>query len=108
MVLFILSQMMEIDEKTEKIDYSVSEVLKIIGRKGMSDILYCLESEPKRFSQLMFETRLNPSILDRHLKVLVKLGLVVKEDNFYRLTESGIRVVKTIDDLVGIFRKGED
>lgn len=108
MVFFIFSQMMEIDEKAGKIDYGVSDVLKIIGRKGMSDILYCLENEPKRFSQLMFETKLNPSILDRHLKVLLKFGLVMKEDNFYRLTESGIKVVKTIDDLVGIFRKGED
>ncbi|MEM0023036.1 MAG: ArsR family transcriptional regulator [Archaeoglobaceae archaeon] len=27
----------------------------------------------------MFETRLNPSIIDRHLKALSKLGLVTKE-----------------------------
>nr|WP_202318793.1 ArsR family transcriptional regulator [Archaeoglobus neptunius] len=74
----------------------------------MSDILYCLEKEPKRFSQIMFETKLNPSILDRHLKVLLKFGLVVKDGNFYRLTESGIRVVETIDELLEVFRKNLD
>ncbi len=98
---------MEANDKTGNADYSVSDVLKIIGRKGMSDILYCLENEPKRFSQIMFETKLNPSILDRHLKVLLKFGLVVKENNFYRLTESGIRVVETIDDLLDVFRNSE-
>ncbi|WP_330999821.1 helix-turn-helix domain-containing protein [Archaeoglobus neptunius] len=87
---------------------SVKDVLKFIGRKGMSDILYCLEKEPKRFSQIMFETKLNPSILDRHLKVLLKFGLVVKDGNFYRLTESGIRVVETIDELLEVFRKNLD
>jgi len=99
---------MESDDKTGNAGYTVSDVLKIIGRKGMSDILYCLGNEPKRFSQIMFETKLNPSILDRHLKVLLKFGLVVKENNFYRLTESGIRVVETIDDLLDVFRRGED
>ncbi len=88
--------------------YSTGDLLRIIGRRGMTDILYCLESEPKRFSQIMFETRLNPSILDRHLKVLIKLGLVVKEDNLYRLTESGTKVIESIEELTHVFRKVEE
>lgn len=92
-------------ENMEELDISVKDVLKIIGRKGVSDILYSLEEGPKKFSQLMFDTKLNPSILDRHLKVLLKVGLVVKEDKCYKLTESGSKVVETIDDLLELFKK---
>nr|WP_276627482.1 ArsR family transcriptional regulator [Archaeoglobus fulgidus] len=74
-------------------------------RKGVSDILYSLSDGPKKFSQLMFDTKLNPSILDRHLKVLLKVGLVIKEDKHYKLTESGTKVVETIDDLLELFKK---
>ncbi|AAB89442.1 MULTISPECIES: helix-turn-helix domain-containing protein [Archaeoglobus] len=92
-------------ENMEELDISVKEVLKIIGRKGVSDILYSLSDGPKKFSQLMFDTKLNPSILDRHLKVLLKVGLVIKEDKHYKLTESGTKVVETIDDLLELFKK---
>jgi DNA-binding HxlR family transcriptional regulator len=97
--------MIEVGGKMEELGFSVKDVLKIIGRKGVSDILYSLEKGPKRFSQLMFDTKLNPSILDRHLKVLMKYGLVTKEEKSYRLTESGMKVVETIDDLLDLFKK---
>ena len=97
--------MIEVGGKMEELGFSVKDVLKIIGRKGVSDILYSLERGPKRFSQLMFDTKLNPSILDRHLKVLTKYGLVIKEEKCYRLTESGMKVVETIDDLLDLFKK---
>jgi len=80
------------------------DVLKVIARKGVSDILYSLERGPKRFSQLMFDTRLNPSILDRHLKALIKLELVEKDSGLYKLTEAGDRVVAVIDDLLSLFK----
>lgn len=95
-------------ERMDELGVSVKDILKIIGRKGVSDILYSLESGPKKFSQLMFDTKLNPSILDRHLKVLLKVGLVVKEDKVYRLTEAGLKVVETIEDLLELFRKSLD
>jgi len=93
------------DRIEEEINFNLKDVLKVIARKGVSDILYSLERSPKRFSQLMFDTKLNPSILDRHLKALMRLELVTKEDGIYRLTEIGDKVVTTIEDLLSLFKE---
>lgn len=101
--------MIEARESIEK-EFSIDlkDVLKVIARKGVSDILYSLERQPKRFSQLMFDTQLNPSILDRHLKALMKLELIEKEKGLYKLTNTGFRVIEMMDELLMLFRKGED
>ncbi|WP_456468977.1 helix-turn-helix domain-containing protein [Archaeoglobus sp.] len=93
------------DRIEEEINFNLKDVLKVIARKGVSDILYSLERSPKRFSQLMFDTKLNPSILDRHLKALMRLELVTKEGGMYRLTEIGDKVVTTIEDLLSLFKE---
>ena len=93
------------DRIEEEINFNLKDVLKVIARKGVSDILYSLERSPKRVSQLMFDTKLNPSILDRHLKALMRLELVTKEDGIYRLTEIGDKVVTTIEDLLSLFKE---
>ncbi len=82
-----------------KSEEEIREILKVISRKGVSEILKSLRNYPKKFSQIMFETRLNPSIIDRHLKALSKLGLVRKDGENYKLTSCGIYVLKIIDDL---------
>lgn len=92
----------------EKLSIGLRNLLKVIARKGVSDILYSLERQPKRFSQLMFDTQLNPSILDRHLKALIKLELIKKEKGLYKLTNTGFRVIEMIDELLILFRKDED
>ena len=89
----------------ERLDIDLKDVLKVIARKGVSDILHSLEKSPKRFSQLMFDTKLNPSILDRHLKALIRIELVTKEMGMYKLTETGNKVVTTIDDLLNLFKE---
>ncbi len=89
----------------EELGFNLKDVLKVIARKGVSDILYSLERSPKRFSELMFDTQLNPSILDRHLKVLMQLDIITKEDGQYRLTEIGDRVVAMIEDLLSLFKE---
>ncbi len=78
-------------------------ILKVLSRNGVSDILFSLEESPKRFSQLMFEARLNPGVLDRHLKVLMGFELVVKVDGRYELTERGRRAVNTLHALLSVF-----
>ncbi|MCS7118886.1 MAG: ArsR family transcriptional regulator [Archaeoglobaceae archaeon] len=75
------------------------EILKVISRKGVREILKSLRTNPKKFSQLMFETKLNPSIIDRHLKALIKLGLIIKDEDNYKLTNCGFNVLKILDDL---------
>lgn len=80
------------------------EILKVISRRGVGDLLNSLKNGPKKFSQLMFETRLNPSIIDRHLKALIKLGLVSKENESYMLTEQGRSVLKVVDELFRVIK----
>lgn len=82
-----------------KSEEEIREVLKVISRRGVGEILKSIRNEPKKFSQIMFETKLNPSIIDRHLKALSKLGLVTKDGENYKLTSCGIYVLKIIDDL---------
>lgn len=77
-------------------------VLKILSRSGVSNILFSLEKSPLRFSQLMFETKLNPGILDRHLKALKQLNIVEKKMDTYELTPSGKRVVKLLEQIFSI------
>ncbi|MEM1579095.1 MAG: ArsR family transcriptional regulator [Archaeoglobaceae archaeon] len=74
------------------------EILKLISKRGVSSILRILRENPRRFSQIMFETKLNPSILDRHLKALIKAGLVVKDGENYRLTDYGDYILKVLED----------
>lgn len=77
-------------------------VLKVISRSGMSNILFSLERASLRFSQLMFETKLNPGILDRHLKALMQLNIVEKNGDSYELTPSGRKLVKILEQLFSI------
>ncbi|WP_202318810.1 helix-turn-helix domain-containing protein [Archaeoglobus neptunius] len=78
------------------------KILKVISRSGMSNILFSLDKAPLRFSQLMFETKLNPGILDRHLKALMQLNIVDKNSDSYELTESGKRLVRVLEQLFSI------
>ncbi|MDK2795418.1 MAG: hypothetical protein PWQ58_617 [Archaeoglobaceae archaeon] len=80
------------------------EILKVISRRGVADLLNSLKAGPKKFSHLMFDTRLNPSIIDRHLKSLIKLGLVSKDNENYCLTERGKSVLKVVDELFRVIR----
>ncbi len=81
------------------------KVLKIISRNGICPILFTLDSKPMKFSELMFETRLNPGVVDRHLKVLSDMGIVEREDNYYQLTENGKKVIPVIEEFLTIMEK---
>ncbi|ADC65534.1 transcriptional regulator, ArsR family [Ferroglobus placidus DSM 10642] len=76
------------------------EPLKIVSRKGVYEILQAMKYEGKKFSELMFITKLNPGILDRHLKALMKSKLVEKDGGIYRLTEKGKKAVELLEQLV--------
>jgi len=58
------------------------------------EVLVSLGKGPKRFTEIMFETKLNPGILNRVLKTLIGSGIVGKRDNDegYELTEKGIKI----------------
>lgn len=94
---------MDVDVLFErKPDGESEKVLKVISRSGMSNILFSLDRKPLRFSQLMFETKLNPGILDRHLKALMQLRIVEKNSDSYILTESGKKLVRILEQLFTI------
>lgn len=81
------------------------KILKVISRNGICPILFTLDSRPMKFSELMFETRLNPGVVDRHLKCLSEMGIVEREDNYYRLTENGKQVIPIIEQFLTLMEK---
>jgi DNA-binding HxlR family transcriptional regulator len=70
------------------------EILKTISYAGTMEVLASLGRGRKRFTEIMFETKLNPGILNRVLKSLVNSGIVNKcaSDASYELTEKGISI----------------
>ena len=70
------------------------EILKTISYAGTMEVLASVGKGPKRFSDIMFETKLNPGILNRVLKTLITNGILEKcqNDEGYKLTEKGIKV----------------
>lgn len=83
---------------------SQQRILKVISRNGVSDILFSLDKSPRRFSQLMFETKLNPGILDRHLKALMDLKIVEKNSETYELTQTGKRLIIVLQQLFRVLK----
>ena len=70
------------------------EILKTISYAGTMEVLASLGKGRKRFTEIMFETKLNPGILNRVLKTLINSGIVTKcaDDEGYELTEKGINI----------------
>lgn len=58
------------------------------------EVLASLGKGPKRFTEIMFETKLNPGILNRVLKTLINQGIIARcpDDEGYELTEKGIKI----------------
>ncbi|HIP57950.1 MAG TPA: transcriptional regulator [Archaeoglobus profundus] len=78
------------------------KLLKIVARNGAPDILFSLNKEKMQFSHLMFKTRLNPGVLNRHLKALMGLGIVEKVDGKYTLTETGKKLTLILKELIDL------
>ena len=87
-----------------KTNFDQQKLLKVISRNGVSDILLSLERNPQRFSQLMFETKLNPGILDRHLKALIDFNIVTKNSEVYELTDTGKRLISILQQLFRVLK----
>jgi DNA-binding HxlR family transcriptional regulator len=70
------------------------EILKTISYAGTMEVLAAVGKGPKRFSDIMFETKLNPGILNRVLKTLITNGILDKcaNDEGYKLTDKGVKV----------------
>ena len=81
------------------------KLLKVIARNGAPAILFSLSNKGEmQFSHLIFETRLNPSVLNRHLKALMELGIIEKVDGKYTLTETGKRLVSILKEIRNLIK----
>ncbi len=67
-------------------------------------ILRVLSNGPAGFSEIMFESRVSPSVLTRTLRNLVEHGLVRKEDSKYIITDKGREVFELLEKLHNILR----
>lgn len=99
-----------LDTKTQFWEYNERKqserILKLISQNGTKAILSTLEKKPLRFSQLMFKTMLNPSILDRRLKSLIQYEIVRKDkEKKYVLTPKGEKLVEILKDLLDMYQQ---
>ena len=69
------------------------EILKTLSYVGTMDVLFTICKGKTKFTDIMFETELNPGILNRLLKTLVTAGVLNKDRDGYHLSERGARIV---------------
>jgi hypothetical protein len=80
--------------KKEELDTlkEVAQCLKTVSNKTRLQMLsYC--SEPRSFSDVVFFLRLNPATFKFHEEILDKAGLIAKNDETYKSTALGERVL---------------
>jgi len=72
------------DKKNDK-----SNLYRAIMHPGTLKILKILRESPMNFNDIMFESKISPSVLDRLLKQLTNRNFVSKRNGKYFLTEKG-------------------
>lgn len=82
---------------------TLADCLISIGHPSRLKIVeYCSE-EPRRFTDIILDLRLNPASFKFHVKVLMDYGLIIKvERGVYRTTELGrllLQLVNQADSL---------
>ena len=78
--------------------------MECLKRKHFVDILILLSKSPKSFNELLKTLNAYPDTLNRRIKEMVLLGLIVQieEDNRvkYRLTDKGKRIIPLLEELL--------
>jgi predicted transcriptional regulator len=65
---------------------------------------YC--SKPRRITQLIQGCNLNPNSAKKYIHLLIAKELLMKEGEYYKTTEKGIKFAKLIEEIYeGIFLK---
>jgi len=65
---------------------------------------YC--SKPRRITQLIQGCNLNPNSARKYVDLLMAKGLLMKDGEYYKTTEKGIKFIKLIEEIYkGIFLK---
>ena len=69
------------------------EILKTLSYVGTMDVLFTICKGKSKFTDIMFETELNPGILNRLLKTLMSADILVKDRDGYHMSDRGARIV---------------
>ncbi len=93
--------MMEIGELSREFEGRHQECLKIVSKSGMCPIILALKEQPMKFTDLVFEARLNSGVLAKNLKILTNSGVVAKDEkNNYTITEVGRKFMSVVEELI--------
>jgi predicted transcriptional regulator len=69
------------------------EILKTLSYVGTMDVLFTICKGKTKFTDIMFETELNPGILNRLLKTLLSADILVKDRDGYHMSERGATIL---------------
>jgi predicted transcriptional regulator len=69
------------------------EILKTLSYVGTMDVLFAICKGKTKFTDIMFETELNPGILNRLLKTLISADILLKDRDGYHLSDRGAQIV---------------
>ncbi|MGA9139700.1 MAG: winged helix-turn-helix domain-containing protein [Methanocella sp.] len=69
------------------------EILKTLSYVGTMDVLFTICKGKTKFTDIMFETELNPGILNRLLKTLLSADILVKDRDGYHMSDRGATIV---------------
>lgn len=77
-------------------------MMKALANETRLSILYTLDDKPKKWTDLLFELKINPKSLRDHLAYLRKSGLVRKSDPVgFELTEAARAFIKfSLKDII--------
>ncbi len=88
------------EEKCNIIECDIYHAISKIKSRYSSVFLFSLNSSPKKFNEIADEfSFINHSQVSRTLKDLITSNLVVKVDNFYKLSKSGQALIPILLDL---------
>ncbi len=78
------------------------EILKTLSYAGSMDVLFTVTKGKTKFTDIMFETKLNPGILNRLLKALISSDILEKDADGYHLTKKGALIVSYTLDILAL------
>ncbi|WP_202319874.1 winged helix-turn-helix domain-containing protein [Archaeoglobus neptunius] len=76
------------------------EAYRSATHHGALKIMFILASEEAGFTEIMFRSRLSPSVLNKLLKSLVRYGMIKKDDGKYTLTRKGELILERLLEIV--------
>lgn len=82
-------------------------MMKVLANETRLSILYALNDKPKKWTDLLFELKINPKSLRDHLAYLRKSGLVRKSDPVgFELTEAARAFIElSLEDIISTAKK---